>query len=169
MRLDLTGNRFGRLVVQSFAGLKSRTALWNCLCDCGISVVVRSGNLRRNTRSCGCLRKARAKQLNRTHGMTHTPEFRAYVDARSRCVNRNAKCWPNYGGRGIEFRFTSFEQWVAELGPRPSPKHSVDRYPNNDGHYEPGNVRWATPKEQIQNQRPKQPRHTARETERVNT
>jgi hypothetical protein len=88
------------------------------------------------------------------HGMSGTPVHCAYVNAKRRCTARSLPCWETYGGRGIEFRFSSFEQWLKELGPRPSPEHSVDRE-NPNGHYEPGNVRWATKDVQAQNQRNK--------------
>jgi hypothetical protein len=90
------------------------------------------------------------------HGMCRngkvTPEWFAYNSAEQRCNNRNTKRYMDYGGRGIEFRFTSFEAFYAELGQRPSDAHSLDRR-NNDGHYEPGNVRWATDQEQALNRR----------------
>ena len=86
------------------------------------------------------------------HSRTQPYEWNAFGHARRRCTNEKDREWKNYGGRGIEFRFTSFEQFFAELGPRPSPKHSLDRKENN-GHYEPGNVRWATAKEQMKNRR----------------
>jgi len=81
-----------------------------------------------------------------------TPEYVAYANAKQRCTNANRKGYNLWGGRGIKFRFINFSQFFAELGPRTSPKHTVDRT-NNDGHYEPGNVRWATRKQQIQNRR----------------
>jgi hypothetical protein len=81
---------------------------------------------------------------NITHGMTGTPEHQAYLDARCRCFNPNHKEWEYYGGRGIEFRFASFEEFFKEIGMRPSPTHKLDRE-NVDGHYEKGNVRWVTP------------------------
>lgn len=90
-----------------------------------------------------------------THGHTigkPTPEYYAYNAARQRCLNPNNDAWDNYGGRGIEFRFNSFEEFFAHIGPRPSAKHSLDRI-ENDGHYEIGNVRWATASEQQRNQR----------------
>ncbi len=80
-----------------------------------------------------------------------TPEYLAFYNAKARCTNPKASEWKHYGGRGIEFRFTSFEQFLAEIGPRP-PGLSLDRKENN-GHYEPGNVRWATRSEQIKNSR----------------
>lgn len=79
------------------------------------------------------------------------PEHRAYEKAKERCNNPNNKAYKNYGGRGIEFRFKSTAEFDAELGPRPKGK-SLDRI-NNDGHYEKGNVRWASKKEQQNNRR----------------
>lgn len=84
--------------------------------------------------------------------MSKRPVRHIYTDARARCLNPNVRSYPLYGGRGIEFRFTSFEQFIDAIGPRPSDKHSIDRIDGN-GHYEPGNVRWATPKEQARNKR----------------
>jgi hypothetical protein len=90
---------------------------------------------------------------NKTHGMGETPEYFAYMNAKKRCTNDKDKRWKDYGGRGIKFNFSSFEEFFAVLGRKPSPAHSLDRK-ENDGHYEPGNVRWATPQEQRMNQRP---------------
>jgi hypothetical protein len=76
------------------------------------------------------------------------------MHAKYRCTNPKANGWKRYGGRGIKFLFTSFEQFFTELGPRPKGR-SLDRI-NNEGNYEPGNVRWATPKQQGQNRRKSQ-------------
>lgn len=88
--------------------------------------------------------------MTKTHGMSGTPEYMAFQSARDRCRNPKNISYPRYGGRGIEFRFGSFEEWFNELGLRPDSdmnrmkyRWSVDRI-DNDGHYEPGNVRWAT-------------------------
>jgi hypothetical protein len=89
----------------------------------------------------------------RTHHITHAREYMSYSSAKSRCTNqKDTFHWKDYGGRGIKFLFTSFEQFFAELGPRPEGT-TLDRYPNNDGNYEPGNVRWATHSEQQLNRR----------------
>ena len=89
----------------------------------------------------------------RRHGMSGTPEHEAYMSAKSRCTDPNMVCWLHYGGRGIRFLFKSFEEFFQELGLRPTPQHSVDRFPNSDGNYEKGNVRWATKTEQNLNRR----------------
>jgi len=81
----------------------------------------------------------------------YAAEVRSYAGAKSRCTNPKTVGYHRYGGRGIEFRFNSFEQFFEVLGPKPTPKHSVDRYPDYNGHYEPGNVRWATTEEQATN------------------
>ena len=67
---------------------------------------------------------------------------------KQRCTNSNHPTWKHYGGRGIKVEFPSFEAFLAHVGPRPTPQHSIDRYPDNDGPYAAGNVRWATAKEQ---------------------
>jgi len=152
--IDLKDRRFGRLVVKKRIGSKRGYAVWSCECDCGGIAEVMSVNLiRGNSQSCGCLNRERSQQANTTHGMCEAPEYKAYQGAKHRCNNSNDSHWNDYGGRGIKFLFNSFEQFYAELGSRPSPEYSVDRYPNNDGNYEPGNVRWATAKEQILNRR----------------
>lgn len=89
---------------------------------------------------------------------THSPEYAAYNSAKARCTNSNHPNYKHYGQRGIRFLFSSFEEFIDEIGLRPSSLHSLDRE-NNDGHYEPGNVRWATPSEQANNRRTKLPRH----------
>jgi hypothetical protein len=90
-----------------------------------------------------------------THGCASgnrvTTELRSYYHAKQRCNNPNDKSWENYGGRGIRFKFSSFEQFFAELGKKPKGM-TLDRKDNN-GHYEPGNVRWATWEQQRENQR----------------
>jgi hypothetical protein len=153
-KLDLVGQTFGDLLAISFAGMKSKHSHFLCHCTCGGEVTVSSSNLKTgHTQSCGCL----PNKGNTRHGMRGSPELAAYFNAKTRCTNPNYEDWADYGGRGIKFLFISFEQFYAELGPRPKGK-TLDRYPNNNGHYEPGNVRWATWEEQAANRRAAQRR-----------
>ena len=84
------------------------------------------------------------------HRRQTTPEYNSYFGAKQRCQYKNHIGYARYGGRGIEFRFASFAQFLEEVGRKPTPEHSLDRI-DNDGHYEPGNVRWATRIEQMRN------------------
>lgn len=135
------------------AGRKDREIMWACCCVEGNIIVVGRGPLMAGkTRSCGCFQSESSRIRATRHGMHGTPEHRAYKCAKQRCEDPNKDNYPYYGGRGIEFRFKSFEQFFAELGKKPTPQHTVDRI-RNDGHYEPGNVRWATRSEQAKNKR----------------
>jgi len=157
---SLIGARFGRLEVVAKHPIRDKhgRVLWNCLCDCGnTSYGVFPDNLiSGRTQSCGCLQRERASEIHTTHGERKnerkSPELAAYWHAKKRCNNPNSKDYKNYGGRGIEFHFTSFEEFLSCVGRRPSANHSLDRIDNN-GHYEAGNVRWATDKEQYCNRR----------------
>lgn len=126
---------------------------WEFRCDCGAifqtsGYAVRSGKIK----SCPTCGAERARRASITHGKTETPEFEIWCGIFTRCNNRNAKSYPRYGGRGITVceRWANFENFLADMGPRPSKDHSVERR-DNDGNYEPGNCEWATDKVQGNN------------------
>lgn len=151
--VNLTDDIFGRLTVLGFAGIVKNHRYWWCECECGNVTRVDGGNLKSgNSHSCRCLQYERTSIANSTHGQSKTPEYRAFRKARERCESPQDKRWDCYGARGIEFRFDSFEEFLAHIGQRPSAKLSLDRIDVN-GHYEVGNLRWATARQQAQNRR----------------
>lgn len=191
-RRELIGERFDRLTVLSDAcsrldGRGHPRRYVNVSCDCGGTKVVRSAHLLNGrTRSCGCLQQESRKTCNVTHGATagrrKNPqrEYKILRGIIGRCDNPSANGYKNYGGRGItvcdrwrfgEHGWTGFECFLADMGLRPSPRHSIDRFPDNDGNYEPGNCRWATPKEQawtkLDKSRQRRERAAAKVTDKI--
>lgn len=149
--MNLTGHHYGRLVVLEIGPkFKGRHKKWLCRCDCGNEKYIYGHNLRHgHTQSCGCIRvEARTK-----HGKSGTPEYRSYTNMLARCYSLKYRDHKYYAGRGI----TVCERWrdsiaafITDMGPRPSPQHTLDRI-DNDGNYTPDNCRWATPTEQSRN------------------
>lgn len=149
--VDLTGQRFGKLTVikRECSTLVLGAWIWLCKCDCGRQVVAPTNRLRaKRVWHCGCMGHGR-------HSMSGTKVHRAWQSMKERCYNPNHSDFHNYGQRGIvvcdKWR-TDFLSFYEHIGDPPSERHSVDRIDMN-GNYEPGNVRWATPKEQARNQR----------------
>lgn len=161
--IDISGKRFGRLVAVDRAprgDRKSRRAMWNCECDCGAICVVGADQLKSgHTMSCGCLKIEVTKKMHTKHGAASgygvTPEYQAWLNMRARCGGGQPASWKNYGGRGISVCREwegDFEAFFAHVGPRPAPGYELDRIDNN-GDYEPGNVRWVTKEENNKNRR----------------
>lgn len=165
------GDRFGRLTITGERIRRKGQSYFPCACECGKRVFTRAASLKRNgVRSCGCLKRDVASELQaklktkhgharRTYRLKSTAEYRAWRAMKTRCLNPKSTRFDQWGGRGITIcpqwlGPNGFTQFLADVGPKPSPSHSIDRI-DNDGNYEPGNVRWATPTEQARNKRRK--------------
>ena len=157
--IDLTGQRFGRLVVWDRAeNNKQGRAMWRCRCDCGKDTVVSGTDLHSGTtKSCGCLRIIRVGETHRHHGGTKSRLFRIWSGMHTRCYNRNVHNFNDYGGRGITicdewlYDFAAFRDWAMAHGYQDN--LSIDRIDNDKG-YSPENCRWVSGKVQRANQRP---------------
>lgn len=150
---DITGERFGKLVALGPVKREiGKHITWLCQCDCGNTTQVRSSSLRSGvTLSCGCLH-------GENHNKSHDSLYRQWVGVIQRCTNPNSQNYHHYGGRGIRVChewLTSFAAYYAHVSRLPNyaaPGHTLDRI-DNDGDYEPSNVRWSTHNEQARNTR----------------
>lgn len=155
----LENKRFGHWVVLERDKQRRKTS-WICICDCGKKGVV-SGYALKNEKStgCGCVQYKNTAKRQTKHGhgsrkLGISLTFRSWVSMKTRCYNKKSQKYPIYGGRGITICdrwLESYQNFLDDMGERPSVSHSIDRYPNNDGNYEPGNCRWATKGEQVRN------------------
>lgn len=155
---NITGKVFGRLTILGYAGPKLMpsgftTHRWHARCECGTVITTFRNGIGKTTMSCGCLHRESVS----THRLSHTPIHRVWSSMVCRCSDSNSKSFANYGGRGITVSdqwkgIGGFERFLAHMGPKPTPEHTLDRI-DNEGNYEPGNVRWASMKVQQNNKR----------------
>lgn len=149
------GARFGRLEVVGERTIGGGPSNVVARCDCGVERSYQVSNLGKTTFSCGCLSREQTSTRSQTHCLSKTVEYQIWSGIVKRCTNPKFEAWHNYGGRGIricdEWRY-DFVAFLDHVGRRPGPEFSIDRI-DNDGNYEPGNVRWATAAEQRANQR----------------
>lgn len=162
--IDIIGQVYGRLTVTKKTAQRAAdgSVVWSCECSCGSIALVSTNNLRSGdgTKSCGCLFRE-VFHGTITHGLTRNydrhPLYRRWCQMRERCTIPKHPRFKDWGGRGIRVceRWNSFGAFVEDMGMPPASGMQLDRYPNNDGNYEPGNVRWATPKQNSNNRRPR--------------
>lgn len=154
--VDMKGKTFGRWsVIERVKNDEKGNAMWLCQCACGTKKILKGSYIRRGDgKSCGCLNREQVIARATKHGMHKAPENIIWRAMRNRCTNPNAANYARYGGRGVSVceRRNSFENFYADMGPRPSAKHSIDRRDNSQG-YSPENCYWATAKQQQNNLR----------------
>lgn len=151
---DLTGQTFHRLTAVSVARRPGDNVIWLWLCSCGNKLEA-PGNrvVCGNTKSCGCLKLESTRKRSLTHGMSRSPEYNTWCNMIARCEKPNRPDYKHYGGRGISvcprWRL-SFSNFLADMGPKPFPRASIDRK-NVNGDYCHDNCLWTTPKRQTRN------------------
>jgi len=157
--INEVGNRYSKLTVTSYSHMNANgKACFVCKCECGNETIVSGSSLRNGrTRSCGCLLLEMVQMVSLRHGACangkSTKEYHIWMGMRDRCRNPNNKAYRFYGAKGITVckRWDEdFSNFLADMGKRPSPAHSIDRI-KSTGNYEPSNCRWATMKEQQNN------------------
>ena len=157
-REDLTGQRFGRILVLGYSHTASNSVRWHCRCDCGTEKVIAGGSLRRGTTvSCGCQKVEKLVERSTKHGLMprvgRTPTYYSWSNMIRRTTNPDHPRWADWGGRGITVceRWRDYPAFLADMGEKP-PGTTLDRI-DNDGNYEPANCRWLTHAKQQRNKR----------------
>lgn len=160
--INLVGKRFGKLAVQELLGRnRNGKVKWLCKCDCGKKVPVEGFYLRNgHTVSCGCRQSEKNIELRYIHGMSQSNEHSIYRKMIDRCHQPKNPSYKYYGAKGVsvcnrwilgEEGLNGFQCFYKDMGPRPSKEYSLDRFPDYNGNYKNGNVRWATRKQQARN------------------
>jgi hypothetical protein len=160
--IDLTGKKYGRLIVVSFSHT-NKNAYWNCVCDCGGKTIVTGNNLKRlKTVSCGCYKKEYVSKKFKKHGDTNTKFYWVWGSMISRTTNKNNPRYMDYGGRGIgvcyewlnyeNFKNDMYDSYLKHIETYGRKNTSIERK-NNENGYSPTNCKWATNKEQNSNTR----------------
>lgn len=153
---EVLGKKFNRLEVTGLVGSDGKATIVAFRCDCGVEGEAPMWRIASGAkRSCGCLRREKTVARNTSHGLSHLPEYKVWINIHSRCYNPEVGCFNRYGATGIHMSpewEASFEAFYRDMGPRPSPEHSVERVNNLLG-YSGENCVWATKVEQARNKR----------------